>query len=168
MITLSVDLAPRHSGIVVLDNEEIILSRVVDVGPESDGFETHAVRMVDALADVKSWLVEQEIHVDLVIVEDVAVQMVKPANALRLQGLVRWYLFTELHCDTLTIMPSVWQKWWGWKKVLGKTSKGFSSYVAKALGYTFTGTRGKALTDLNDAALIARWGYETQKDNYEH
>lgn len=167
MITLAVDLAPRHSGIVVLADTEVILAETVDVGPETDGFELHAVRMSMALENILNRLLTDGVEVDLGVVEDVSFRMVKPGNALRLQGFVRWYLFTRFKCDMLCVMPSVWQTWWHWKKKPGVTSKGFSSYTAKALGYTFDGVKGKAATDLNDAVLIARWAYETNKDKYE-
>jgi hypothetical protein len=59
------------------------------------------------------------------------------------------------------IMPSTWQNSYGWKKSPGATSKGFSTFACRALGYEFDKSiKGKQATDLHDAVLIARYGYE--------
>ena len=104
---------------------------------------------------------EKQQHIDLICIEDLTHRMVKAALPLRLQGALR-YVLRQTYPDVPIemLLPSVWQSFLGYKRVQGLTTKDWSSFVVHALGYKFEGTKGKALTDLNDAALIARWGYE--------
>lgn len=167
MITLAVDLAPRHSGFALLENETLKWCDTLDVGPEADGFESHAYKLAQFLEFelMEAYAELGTVEHPEVFIEDVSHFMVKPANALRLQGVLRYYLSSIQEFDVITmVMPSVWQKWYGWAKTPGVTSKGFSTYACKVLGYEFDkSVKGKAATDLHDAVLIARYGYETSK-----
>lgn len=157
MITVGIDLAARRSGLVVLDDDKIIDSVTIDAGAEPLGFDTISKTLVEYVLDA----LDKQQHIDLICIEDLTHRMVKAALPLRLQGALR-YVLRQTYPDVPIemLLPSVWQSFLGYKRVQGLTTKDWSSFVVHALGYKFEGTKGKALTDLNDAALIARWGYE--------
>lgn len=165
MRILAIDLAPRHSGFALLEDESLLWCDVLDVGPEADGFELHAHRFHDMLNKMHQHFSVGSMLPDKAYIENVPHSLVKPANALRLQGVVRHVLCDEWGVPAEAIMPSQWQRWYGWQKTIGMTSKGWAKYAFQALGYEFDKSTmtAKAQTDVRDAVLIARYGYEMSK-----
>lgn len=165
MKVVGIDLAARYSGIILLQDDTVINYATIDAGAEAEGF----LPVVDTLVkSVIQFLEDNDADtLDVICIEDLSHRMVKAANTLRIQGALRYELHNRFpSVKVILCLPSVWQRWFGYKKTVGTTTKGWSSYTAKALGYTFDGVKGKAATDLNDAVLIARWAYETNKDKY--
>lgn len=164
MLIVGIDFAPRFSAGVILRDTELLYSSALDVGPESDGFSVHVQRLTQWLEEFSAVLSTHKQPDERVefVVEDVTHMMTKPAQVLRLQGAFRLMLYQRGVQPTM-VLPGVWQKWYGWKKTPGTTSKGFARYACALLGYVDLGTKGKATTDVRDAILISRWLYETDK-----
>lgn len=164
---LGIDLASRYSGFAILDDEtKLQWYSTLDVGPESDGFKSNVTKLCDF---IEKTIVEQYLDLGPVVVyiEDCPVQLVKPALVLRLQGALRQRIYTMMpEAEVHMVMPSQWQRWAGWSKTPGITSKGFSKFACTVLGYEFTTDKtitAKQKTDLYDAVLIARYGWEQVK-----
>lgn len=161
--TVGIDLAPRYSGIAVLNQKTLCYYDNFDVGPESDGFQSNVMTLMAYMDDFcisNCFMPDETVQF---YIEDVSNMMIKPGLVLRLQGALRYYLHKNMPSSQIhMVMPSTWQtKWLGWKKTPGTTSKGFSTFACKALGYEFDkSVKGKQATDLHDAVLIARYGYE--------
>lgn len=165
--TVGIDLAPRYSGIAVLQDKELVYYDTFDAGPESDGFQSNVMTLMNCLEDFLSDKFMPDEPVPF-YVEDVSHFMVKPGLVLRLQGALRYYLHKNMPCAKIhMVMPSTWQsRWLGWYKTPGTTSKGFSTFACRALGYEFDkSVKGKQATDLHDAVLIARYGFEKENKN---
>jgi len=159
---MGIDLAQRYSGFAILNDEASLeWYSTFDAGPESDGFRNNVTKLCDF---IESTISEQGLNLAPVVVyiEDCPHMLVKPALVLRLQGALRQRIYTLMpESEVHMMMPSTWQRHYGWAKTPGTTSKGFSTFACKALGYEFDkSVKGKQATDLHDAVLIARYGYE--------
>lgn len=160
---IGVDFAPRHSAWALMEtweghtSQECVLTEYgsVDVGPESDGFESHALKLTDLAAKLVQF------QPDVLIIEDVTHFMTKPAQVLRLQGAFRLACLGMGLPSPVLVMPTVWQNFYGWRKTPGTTSKGFAKFACLALGYKISGTVGKQTVDVRDAVLIARWYFDS-------
>lgn len=167
MFVLGVDFAPRFSAAALMDEDGTLISyRPWDVGPESMGFDHHLQRLVE----FQHTIIETDLTFDgidpndvIPVVEDVTHFMTKPAQVLRLQGAFRTMLWLNEFSTPVMVLPKIWQNFFGWHKTEGTTSKGFAKFCCDALGYTFSGTKGKSTVDVRDAVLIARWYVEQQK-----
>lgn len=162
---IGIDFAPRHSAYAVLDSETAELKSFgnIDVGSNTGN-------LADNLGELLRWSVQLREQYSqnaqpLIVMEDVSHFMTNPAHALRLQGALRAFMWEEGMPVPEMVYPQVWQKFFGWTKTPGTTSKGFATFVCEVLGYTDLGvSKGKASEDVHDAILIARWRIELTRE----
>lgn len=162
---LSVDFAPRHSAAALLSQSGVLLEHsTLDAGPESLGFLSHAGSVEEWVCHLKEAISRNgfELSETTVVVEDVTHMMTKPAQVLRLQGALRVFLRQQGFPEPVMVLPAVWQKFFGWQKTPGTTSKGFAKFACLVLGYEILSTSGKQTVDVRDAVLIGRWLLETR------
>lgn len=168
---LGIDLAERYSAAVMLNEKaEVLFESVMDFGkaekpPRPTPHLLLAEAWVNDLAKsamvARAELTGYEGMWPRTGIEDVNPFAVNPKPAVRVQGvaLKTWHDCTLQEAELVGALQ--WQKFFGYKKVKGRTSKGWAKEVAAGFGYE-DGSVGKGNVDLRDAYLIARYLVETR------
>lgn len=169
----TIDLAQRHSAAVVMTSHGVrTWCGTVDVGPADAGLEARWGIMEPFLAEL-SWnvatLLEQgglgSAGRTIVVIEDVHPRAVNSKPAVKLQALVAHRLRAR---EPRLILPNRWQRHLGYKKVKGRSSKGWAKEVCPELGYQDPeGLNAKQREDVRDATLIAHWVRTTDEATFE-
>ena len=159
MHVLALDLAERYSAAILLKDGEVAAEFAVDFGQRDEPWTEKCVRVEmwwDGLRNELAALGEGDYRI---IIEDVYPFAAQPKWIYRIQGILMWLIerdgYTYEWC-----LPLKWQRYFGYKKVQGRTSKVWAKEVAAERGYV-PDAKGKARIDLQDAFLIALWGKET-------
>jgi hypothetical protein len=158
-IILGIDLAERYSAAVLLEGERIAVEATADFGPREAPW-------VDKVSAVRKWwrplgdyLIEsaQDGKSYEVIIEDVfPFRAAQPWHAFRVQGMLMTIIADDGISNIEMVKPRQWQAFYGYKKVEGRTTKGWAKSIAQEFGYD-PDTKGKATVDLRDAFLLARY-----------
>jgi hypothetical protein len=158
---LTIDLAERHTGMVRADEAGGVLwEGVVDVG-ERNKVQPHV--HINALSTY--WINYLMLECDEVArvggkvwIEDCPPHAINPKPIFRLQGaLIDRLGFLKYEYEL--VLATRWQRELGYKKVAGRTSKGWAKEMCDQLGYEPSRKRGKAAEDLRDAYLFNRWAH---------
>lgn len=161
MLILAVDLAERYSAAVLLQDGEVAAEFVTDFGSRDDPWIDKTKRvekfwgeMVDTLGEH----VTAESGDYRIIIEDVYPFAVQPKWVFRIQGYLMFLIEREGWSYEM-ILPLKWQRYFGYKKQKGRTTKSWAKALAKERGYVPQAI-GKARIDLQDAFLIAEYARE--------
>jgi hypothetical protein len=164
-VILGIDLAERHSAAVILESGVIVAEATADFGPRDQPWaeKVAAVRrwwrplgdhLIEGMQDGKSYEV---------IIEDVfPFTAAQPWHAFRVQGLLMTVIADDGISNIEMVKPRQWQLFYGYKKVVGRTTKGWAKEIAHGMGYD-PDTKGKATVDLRDAYLIARYRMDREQ-----
>lgn len=153
---LAVDLAEIHSASCLLGPDgEIISQRVLTLTgtwPEKLQLLTAWYKSLPCGRGTR------------VLVEDIHPFAINAKPGCRTQGLIIAAMATD-EIEPEFIMPTKWQKHFGYKKQKGRSSKGWAKEKCLELGYVLPewAVGGKQYEDLRDAYLIARYGLETME-----
>lgn len=161
---LFVDFAERYSAAILLgDDGEVMGEAICDFGTQSRPPSEEEI--IECLEKAEEWARTGTLNTllklaDHVVIEDVNPFAVNPKPVLRSQG--GFLRACALESGTVPRLKTanVWQRYHGYKKKKGITSKGWAKEKAKELGYEAK-LKGKAAVDLRDAYLGALWMKET-------
>lgn len=163
MLILAIDLAERYSAAILLDEGGVAAEFAVDFGDRKDPWVEKCARVRSFWEQLRDEFLErydESGHSDYrIIIEDVYPFAAQPKWVYRIQG----FLMLLIEEDMLKYewcLPLKWQRYFGYKKVKGRTSKVWAKEVAEEKGYV-PQAKGKARIDLQDAFLIAQWAKET-------
>lgn len=162
---LAVDFASRYSAAALFGPDgQLVDFLTSDFGPNTQPF-SQCAKKVRSWAESLAQMVNEHFDVEdvRVVVEDLSHSMANPAHTFRLQGVLRLSLDEFHFFEPVMVYPQVWQKFFGWRKTVGTTSKGFAKFACEALGIEISGTTGKATVDVRDACLIAVWAQRTEE-----
>ena len=173
MLTLGIDWAARYSAAVLMDEYKTVLAQwVVDLGAAEKPPRLRAhIPAVREFTDVMLGDIQRngwDIDGIKPYIENVSHFMMNPAPVLRLQGVLETELEYRGFAEPTLVFPTVWQTHFQFEKSTKKKKAPSTKVQAKTLcqgfGYEFDIT-GKAKVDLHDAALIARYGQETSRED---
>lgn len=168
MLFVGIDLAERHSAVVIVNEElRVLYEDTLDTGPKQKPpnpfVKTKALapwwlRIIEWLEDTAG--VGEEV---VWVIEDVPPHMMDSKPVLKLQGSL--IAFCVLHGVEAHLIPAkTWQDSFGYTKKEFGDSKKWATQVCDADGYspgcTFDeGTKvlAKPKTDLRDSYLLAKW-----------
>lgn len=161
---LGIDLASRWSAAVLLGpvEDEPLVECCWDFGPASKPPDPskHFGPVSDFFYTMRrAW--EDYTTEPVVVIEDVYHHAFNATAALRVQAPLH-YLFWSHHIPVQLTPALTWQRYFGYKKEPGRTSKGWAKEQAAEFGYLPANPGGgKGSVDLRDALLLTRWLRET-------
>ena len=168
MKTLGIDWAARYSAAILMDEDQTVMDMwVIDLGAaeKPPRLRAHIPAVRQFVGSMYTTMTHTGLlHQTNVIIENVSHFMMNPAPVLRLQGVLEDELDLHGFREPTLVLPTVWQAHFNFQKstkaVKAPTTKAQAKALCQEFGYEFD-IGGKAKIDLNDAALIARWGQET-------
>lgn len=167
VLFVGIDLAERHSAVVVVDEaEKVRYEATLDTGVKQKP--PNPFSKAKALwawsKDLNEFLDSENPDDVIFVVEDIAPHMMDPKPALKLQGALIGYM-VQAGQEAHLITAQTWQQSFGYvsKKQTGDTKK-WATALCEEFGYIPgvtlpEGTKilAKAKTDLRDAYLMAMW-----------
>lgn len=168
MAYIFIDLAERHSAAVRLNPDGSIFGSAVNDSGKLTRPQTH-LEMVEQAVSIQNWVFDGSLselldeNVVKIVIEDVPPFMVNLKPAMRAQSFLVWALYlVTLNPLKVELHPAAtWQRHFGYRKVKGRSSKGWAKVLCTELGYAPEGTT-KEQTDLRDAYLGTRWLWERE------
>lgn len=161
---VGVDLASRYSAAVALNSSfEVIAEAVGDFGPATKPPNPYVHFEFIKEFDRQLHLMTQGLSsVDVIYVEDVYPHAINAKPAMRAQGILLYNLWLRGAPEAKLVLPLAWQRFFGYKKITGRTSKKWAKDLCLEFGYN-PKNKGKTDVDLRDAYLIARYAVEMEK-----
>lgn len=156
-VIASIDLAQRHTAAAVMTSDGVrTWTGTVDVGPLEVGLEARWAVMRPFLLEFAGEIASMRVGECLLLVEDVHPRMINSKPAVKLQALTTHEL---AHLDPRMILANRWQRHLGYKKVKGRSTKGWAKELCEGIpGYEDPeGYNAKQREDVRDATLICHW-----------
>jgi hypothetical protein len=131
---------------------------VTDFGDRKGSWLDKCLAVRDFWADIRDTLDEYPDEPHRIIIEDVYPFAAQPKWVYRIQGYLTWLMENDGYSYEWCL-PLKWQRYFGYKKIKGRTTKSWAKEIAAEKGYV-PQAKGKARIDLQDAFLIAQWAKE--------
>ena len=154
---LAIDLAARHSAMVLLAEEVVTHAIAYDAGPSPTLWDYNDLARQMA-KDARDAIRSTREPCD-VLIEDVPPRVINLKPVMILQTCLRLALHDARILEVNLILPSTWQRALGYRRVKGTTTKGWAKEESIRRGLE-TKVGGKAQVDIRDAFLMACWALE--------